>query len=105
MARIRIEALERPTEQELDAQQARGVVGAGPRGIISGGPSISRGFSTFGPRTYAPYYWGASVTYWGGPSVFYNNVPAVIYPWGAYYYQPPVIIEPVQPVIVNPWGW
>jgi hypothetical protein len=105
MARIRIEALGRPTEQELDSQQERGVVGAGPgiRGVYTG---------VTGSRL--PYTWSPGVsTYWGGTSIYYGGFyggyyggfPAAIYPWGTYYYQPPVIIEPVQPVIVSPWGW
>ena len=99
MARIRIEALERPTEQSLDTQQTRGIVGSGP-GYIRGVYTGVRG-------SHLPYTWTPGVsTYYGGSTIFYGNVPAVIYPWGAYYYyQPPVIIEPVQPVIVNPWGW
>src|SRR5436309_14768193 len=65
MARIRIEALDRPTEQTLDAQQARGVVGAGPHFI--------RGVYTGVPGSRLPYIWTPGVSsFYGGTSHYYN---------------------------------
>lgn len=86
MARIRIEALPQPTEDELTAREAMGVLGGGPL-TAAGNPFAGNSSKT-----------GAIITTPGGGGGWGGGFGPIVSPGYGYFYNPVFVVP--QPVFV-----